>query len=134
MGSGLARQLMEKYDNIRDNYISFRKRKLSSLNSDEDLLGLVNYVVVKADKLVANIFGQVDTRVNEEDTKVYTNTEALLRGIADVRDKAEENSWTVAIPTYIGCGLANGDWDEIREGIEAVFEGSPVNVAFYHYR
>lgn len=95
---------------------------------------MVNYVDTYDEKIVANIFGQVDYAKSKTDKTLYTEEDALLSGIQQVKDKAEQLGFSVAIPTFIGCGLANGDWDSIKPAIEAIFEGSPVNVAFYHYR
>lgn len=143
MASGLAKQIMDKYSNVRDEYIAFCKagvkhaRQSGNLawdaDPDETLLGQVNFVPVYDGKIIANVFGQLDCRDDEEDTAVFTITDALIKGLEAVKDKAKSDGLSVAIPTFIGCGLANGDWSEILPLIEKVFDGSGVDVVFYHY-
>jgi O-acetyl-ADP-ribose deacetylase (regulator of RNase III) len=134
MASGLAKTIMQRYDNVKKEYQAFRKKQLKTVKTDENLLGSVNYVDVYDGKIIANVFGQVDIREDIYDKKVYTDKKALLHGIEQVKIKAEELKLSVAIPTYIGCGLANGSWEEIKPGIEMIFENSTVDVVFYHYR
>lgn len=107
---------------------------MKNLNEPSDLLGEVQYVDNHDGRIIANVFGQVDIRKGYYDKTVYTVTEALLKGVTEVKEKAEKLNFTVAIPTYIGCGLAGGDWNVIKPLIEEVFEGSDVQVTFYHYR
>lgn len=134
MGAGLAKTIMGRYSNVRKEYQKFREKELKTRKTDENLLGLVNYVDVYDGKIIANIFGQVDVRKDRNDTTVYTDKEALLHGIKQVKQKAEELNLSIAIPTYIGCGLAGGNWEEIQEGIETIFKDASVDVVFYHYR
>lgn len=134
MGSGLAKTLMIRYPNVKKEYQNFRKKQLKRVGKDEDMLGMVNYVDVYDGKIIANIFGQADIRKNETDNTVYTEKKSLLEGLRSVKEKAETLNLSIAIPTYIGCGLAGGDWGEIKPAIEEVFQGSTVNVEFYHYR
>ncbi|MGE6604500.1 macro domain-containing protein [Lysinibacillus fusiformis] len=134
MGAGLAKTIMQRYNNVKNEYQAFFMEQIKALEKEECLLGMVNYVNVYDGKIVANIFGQVDIRKHRLDNKVYTVKEALIKGIEDVKGKAEMYSLSIAIPTYIGCGLAGGNWTEVKSEIEAVFHDSTVDVVFYHYR
>lgn len=134
MGAGLALQLTWRFKHLKKEYQSYRNRMLEGSLAEKDLLGLVNPVKVGNHKYVVNIFGQVDIRRGQSDNRVFTDTAALMNGIQIVKKVATERGYSVAIPTYIGCGLAGGDWKEIKPLIEAVFEGSDVDVCFYHYR
>ena len=125
---------MQRYSNVKKEYQSFRKNQLKILKDDENLLGLVNYVDVYDGKVIANVFGQVDVRKDRYDTNIYTVKSALLKGIEDIKRKAEQLGLSVSIPTYLGCGLAGGNWDEIKTEIEVIFHNSSVDVAFYHKR
>lgn len=130
MGAGLAKTILGKYPKVKKEYVNFcRKERIP-----EYLLGKVHYVQVYDGKEIANVFGQLSIRKNQYDKAVYTNTKALITGIDEVRKKAEIIGQSVAIPSYIGCNLAGGDWEEIRWYIEKVFEDSAVDVAFYNYR
>lgn len=129
MGAGLAKQIAQRYPIVKDKYLEHCNKYIR-----ESLLGELHLVDTKEGKLVANIFGQFDIKKNRLDKKVYTDFEALKIGLERVKDFAEVQSMSVAIPTYIGCGLAGGNWDEIKPMIENVFVGSGVKVKFYHYR
>lgn len=131
MGSGLALQIMKRYPSVKKEYVTYRHEQLKLGLKDEDLLGHVNYVDTYDGTIIANIFGQLDIRKGTHDKTVYTKKEALLSGIRQVRDKAEEMNFSVAIPTYIGCGLAGGDWEDIKQGIEEIFKESKVDVTLY---
>lgn len=134
MGSGLAKTLMGRYPNVRKEYQTFRKKQLRKVGTDEGLLGMVNYVDVYDGKIIANIFGQVDFRKGESDKSVYTREDALLDGIRAIKEKGEALGLSIAIPTYIGCGLAGGDWEGIKPAIEEIFKDTTAHVEFYHYR
>lgn len=128
MGAGLAKQIAERYPIVKEKYLEYCNKYIR-----ESLLGELHLVDTKEGKLVANVFGQMGIKKNSLDKKVYTDFEALKLGLERVRNFAEVQSMSVAIPTHIGCGLAGGDWDEIKPMIENVFKGSGVDVKFYHY-
>jgi O-acetyl-ADP-ribose deacetylase (regulator of RNase III) len=134
MGKGLAEQINERYGNVKKEYTKYRDKQLKTGKSDEDLLGLVNYVDTYDETIIANVFGQIDIRKNKYDKTVYTHKDALLKGIRTVRDKAQELNLSIAIPTYIGCGLAGGNWTDIKQGIEEIFKDSQVDVTLYDYK
>lgn len=134
MGAGLAKTILRHFPNVKNEYLEFHRSQLQKNSSKEALLGMVNYVATGNGKTIANVFGQVGIRMGAADKKVYTVNEALLSGIRQVKEYAEANDLTVAIPTYIGCGLAGGDWSEIHEGIESIFSDSDVQVTLYHFR
>ena len=134
MGGGLAKQIMEQYESVKPDYQDFCDVHLKSGNTREELLGKVHFVKVKDGKVIANVFGQLNIRKHRWDKSVYTINDKLFEGISIVKNYAEKNGLSIAIPTYIGCGLANGDWVEIKQGIDNIFKGSTVNVNYYHYR
>ena len=134
MGKGLALSIMNRYDNVRKEYQAFQKKQFKKLGEVEKLLGLTQFIDVYDGKIIANIFGQVDIKKGPHDKNVYTKEPALLKGIEEVKNKAQALGVSVAIPTYIGCGLAGGDWNSIKPAIERIFDGSNVEVTFYHHR
>ncbi|UTL74784.1 Appr-1-p processing protein [Bacillus halotolerans] len=129
MGAGLAKAILNKYSNVKKEYQSFRKFNLNKGLTDKDLLGLVNYVRVSDGKVIANVFGQVNIKKNRFDKTVYTKTEALTRGLTEVKELSKQLNKSVAIPYGMGCGLAGGDWDIISELIDSIF--SDYNVTIY---
>lgn len=134
MGGGLAKQILMKYPEVPKEYKKYWTKWMKNAQKTSVMLGEVLYVDVYDGKIIANIFGQDNIRSGFEDKTVYTKEWALLKGIEEVKNKAYELGLSVAIPTYIGCGMANGDWNEIKPKIEEIFEYSGVDVTFYHYR
>lgn len=134
MGKGLSGKIDDKYNNVRREYKKYYKKHKDNGGKDEDLLGRVQRITVGDGKIVANIFSQEGIRKNAFDQTNYTNSDSLFEGIREVKQFAEIHSLSIAIPTYIGCGLANGDWDYIKAGIENIFSDSDLKVRFYHHR
>ena len=128
MGAGLAKAILNKYPNVKKEYQSFRNFNLNKGLTDKDLLGLVNYVRVSDVKVIANIFGQVNIKKNRFDNTVYTKTDALTRGLKEVKELSKQLNKSVAIPYGIGCGLAGGDWNIISELIESIFSDYKVTI------
>lgn len=73
-----------------------------------------------SDKVIANMFSQ-KANFNTD----YYNMEYALN---NVKDFARSNNYSVAIPYGIGCGIANGDWNEVYKIIEKVFEDYSVTL------
>lgn len=134
MGGGLALQILKRYPEVPKEYKKYCSKRMKQATKTSELLGEVLYVDTYDGKIVANVFGQDFIRNGEQDKTVYTEEWALLKGIESIRNKAFLLNLSVGIPTYIGCGMANGDWESIRPKIEAIFEYSGVNVTFYHKR
>ncbi|AMR46943.1 macro domain-containing protein [Bacillus mojavensis] len=128
MGAGLAKAILSKYPNVKKEYQSFRNFNLNKGLTDKDLLGLVNYVRVSDVKVIANVFGQVNIKKNRFDKTVYTKTEALTRGLKEVKELSKQLNKSVAIPYGIGCGLAGGDWNIISELIDSIFSDYKVTI------
>lgn len=134
MGAGVAKAIYTKYPEVRKEYLKFHKKEIKKVSKTSDLLGLVQFVDVSDGKIVANVFGQDKIQNGWRDTAVYTKEDKLIEGIQKVKELAEKQGFSIAIPYEIGCGLANGDWDSVRPKIEAVFEDSTVDVVFYRYK
>ncbi|RJS57470.1 hypothetical protein CJ481_17205 [Bacillus subtilis] len=128
MGAGVAKAILNKYPNVKKEYQSFRNFNLNKGLTDKDLLGLVNYVRVSDGKVIANVFGQINIKKNRFDKTVYTKTEALTRGLKEVKELSKQLNKSVAIPYGIGCGLAGGDWNIISELIDSIFSDYKVTI------
>ncbi|MEC2307759.1 macro domain-containing protein [Bacillus atrophaeus] len=128
MGAGLAKSILNKYPNVKKEYQSFRNFSLNKGLTDKDLLGLVNYVRVIDGKVIANVFGQVNIKKNRYDKTVYTKTEALTKGLKEVKELSKQLNKSVAIPYGIGCGLAGGDWNIVSKLIDSIFSDYKVTI------
>lgn len=134
MGAGLSGQIMKRYQNVKKEYQKYREKQIKLGLTDEGLLGHVNFVDTYDGTIIANVFGQVNIRKGPGDDTVYTKNEALYQGIRIVKERAAAFNLSVAIPTEIGCGLAGGDWSEIKPEIEKIFNDSQVDVTMYQYK
>jgi len=112
MGSGIAKQVKEKYPEVFNGYYNYCKT-----NTVENILGTALICEADDGKLIANVFGQV----NYGTDKIYTDYEALRKGLEEVKVFADQHFLSVALPYNIGCGRAGGDWEIVSKIIEEVF-------------
>ncbi len=119
MGSGIARQIRDRYPIVYEEYIRYCEGK-----SPEELLGQCQLVETDQ-KTVANLFGQLNYG---REPVLYTNYEGLRRSLQSLKNYAQQNGKQVALPYLIGCGLANGDWSIVSRMIEEVFENYEVTL------
>ena len=83
---------------------------------------------------IAHLFGEnvptgsnVDTDYNALETAFWN-----LKGFLDDADNQGRVRRSVAIPGYIGCGLAGGDWNIVYQIILQEFEQSDIQVVIYY--
>ena len=119
MGGGLARQLADRYPNLEKEY---KKYCDYFENSFKRLWGDVCWSV-KENKVIANTFSQ--------DENFNTNYKAIEKCLLEVREFAQRAKWSIAIPYGIGCGIANGEWNEVYKIIKEVFENSNIQCTLY---
>lgn len=115
MGDGLAKDLANKYPNLKIEYLEFIK----TFKDKNDLLGKVLLVEVKKDLYIANFFSQL--KYGKDKNIVYTSYEAFescINSLKEVNDN--EFNLPIYFPKFIGCGLANGDWVIIRKLIQKI--------------
>ena len=111
---GLAFDMFERFPDAADQYYAivddYRDKMMR-----QDLLGCAQVVVVGHLRYVANVFGQYysgsDYRPDE-----------LRKALKVVAGFAKDNGLSVAIPHKLSCGICGGDWDEVFQIIEEVFE------------
>ncbi len=129
MGAGVALQLKNKLMSKEDYKIY---RNVCDAYSASDLLGtLFNTGTTDgSNRIICGIFGEnVPTR-----DKIDTDYDALYRGFKKLEAYAKENNYSVAIPGLLGCGLAGGDWNFVRDKIiEPIFGESevPLEIVFF---
>lgn len=116
MGSGLAKQLR---DSLHYNFAYEKYIDLCSYTSPQVLLGMCQIVECHS-KIVANLFGQFD--YGRDKNIVYTNYEALFSALKQLSSYARFHRKAVALPYNIGCGLANGNWDEVYPMLDLLFD------------
>lgn len=125
MGSGVAKQIKEKWPTVFKKY-----KELCDKNSGDRkaLLGVAYGVHVDDHTAVINIFGQYQYG---RDGKQYTDIAALRRACVKIA-KAANLGDTIAMPYRIGCGLGNADWGEVMDMLTDVF--SEHHLTLYKYK
>lgn len=117
MNSGIAGQIRKKYNKAYTEYI-----KLFKLDKDAKSKMGKCQIVDCDDKYIANIFGQL--YYGRDENVIYTNYDRLEEALLTLKVFAKKNNLIVSLPYNIGCGLANGDWDnEVLPRINKVFRG-----------
>lgn len=129
MGSGVAKQIRDKYPVAYTEY----KDLVDAYTHGEDLrhtlLGEVNGVRIKSDLYIANMFGQNHYGY---DGGKYTNEEALFKTFKTVRTVAERLEIPVYLPYMIGGYRGGGDWKLIEDYLLTAFDGYEVTLMKYH--
>lgn len=120
MGSGVAKQIKDKYPIAYEEYIDFVSEHTHGENLRHTMLGKVQGVEVKNGLYIANMFGQLNFG---NDGKQYTNTEALFNCFKTLRKVAEVNSLPVSLPYYIGCYRGGADWTVVEDYLITAFNG-----------
>ena len=115
MGSGIARQIREKWPEVywsyRDAYEQYR------LGDVHRLLGSVDIAMVTCStQTVLNMFAQ-DTF--GYDGERYTSYDAFARCLEEIA-KIVPKDKTIGFPKNIGCGLGGGNWKVISALIEEI--------------
>lgn len=125
MGAGVALQIKNKLLDERafEKYVDLCKRK------GEHLLGHVQYLQGAGEKVIANVFGEYKPSYDKVDTDYDSLKEALIL----LHEEAKKYELSVAIPGLMGCGLAGGDWNIVRDMIEEIFGDSevPLEIVFF---
>lgn len=127
MGAGVAKYI--KRDILCERFITYKD--FCEEHTPEFLLGKVLYIPFSKDRtrFVANLFGENIPTGKGRDTDYF----ALHTAFQDLRFEAETKHKSVAIPAYIGCGLAGGDWNYVfSEIIKPIFDNSPVLLYIYY--
>lgn len=128
MGAGFALKIRQRFP------AAFAAYK-SQQRSDGLLLGSVSFAQVGERLWVANVITQA--RIYGAAGEPLADLDAIEKGMSIVAAKALELGLAVEMP-LIGCGLAHGQWNDIRPRIEAglgqvqarvwIFEPAPRSV------
>jgi O-acetyl-ADP-ribose deacetylase (regulator of RNase III) len=109
MGSGIAKSIRSKWPQV---YMDYIRR-----DANEELqLGSVVFTNIAQDLIVASALTQFDCGNDPE--RVYVDYDAITATFAQIKILAKETHLAVHFP-LIGCGLANGKWEEVAPKIEA---------------
>lgn len=116
MGGGVARQLADRYKGLEDKYSEYCK---DHNNRYIDLSADIFYYMTE-DKIIANMFSQKENFDTD-----YLNMDIALTYL---KEFAQKNNLSVAIPYGIGCGIARGEGNKVYKIIEEVFSDYDVTL------
>ncbi len=105
MGAGVAKQIRNKLLTT-EQYHTYRRR--CAFYGDK-LLGSCYIDQVSPEKYVAHLFGENIPTGKGLDTDYG----ALERSLTELGLVAIQHHLPIAIPGYLGCGLAGGDWEHV---------------------
>ena len=118
MGSGIAKQIRERWPVVYDSYIQV---------ASPVWLGCIQKVVVDIpQKTVINMFSQ---EYYGYDGKRYTSYDAFWSCLGAIRDSVPKGS-KIGFPYKIGCGLGGANWQVISTMIIEVL-GKDYDVYIY---
>ena len=120
MGSGIAKQIKERWPVVYDAYSSAYKDREDEIlrncggfehmpNVSETLLGYVQKVPVNEEQVVINMFAQ---QYYGYDGKRYTSYDAFWACLGGIRNSVPKGS-KIGFPDHIGCGLGGANWEVI---------------------
>ena len=125
MGSGIAKQVREKYPWV---YAHYKQLCKNFSHKKEGLLGLVQGIYIDEKTKILNIYAQLNYGY---ENKCYTDYRALK--IALMYVSSHYHNKTIAIPYLIGCYRAGGDWNIVYKMIEEVFADSDCEILICEY-
>ena len=125
MGSGVAKQIKEKYPEAYKEYKEVCNH-FDTQSKKEKLLGWPQLVKIHntCDKYIANMFCQLNYG---HDGKRYTNYEAVYNALEHL-DGMFASHVTFAFPYCFGCDRGGANWNIILKMIEVVFKDREIFV------
>jgi O-acetyl-ADP-ribose deacetylase (regulator of RNase III) len=124
MGSGVAKQLRDKYGGLFREY----KAYLNTYGYGKYALGKCLFVSVVDGKIIANLFGQLDYGYNGQ----FTSYTAIKESLGLLKSFAVDHKYSVALPYKIGSDRGGADWNEVYGIIDKVFEDYEVTLYKYN--
>lgn len=124
MGSGVAKQIREKFPDAYSDYKTMVDYHKKAEGGTKELLGKVQAVKINS-KWICNIFGQ---HAYGHDGKLYTSTDSLYEAFKTIRTYAERVGLSVALPYMIGCYRGGADWKLVEDLLLKAFDGYEVTL------
>ena len=108
MGSGVAKQIREKWPAVYDVYrAEAHPNRLGEICS----VNIIGNIPIQT---VINMYGQ---ETYGYDGRRFTSYDAFWNCLGKIRERVPKDA-TIALPDHIGCGLGGANWEVIRTMIE----------------
>lgn len=125
MGAGVAKSIAKIYP----------EAELVDSNSDyspEDKFGKFTYAVTESGVTVANLYGQYNTGIGlQTDYKMMNSALNYFLYSAKAGLGNNVNLNKVGVPYGMGCGLAGGDWEIVKDMLERASLKHQVDIYVY---
>lgn len=124
MGSGIARQIRERYPEAYN-------ADCKTISGDYKKMGTFSWTKTNDQKFyIYNCYSQYkygrDTR--------HTNYEAIYNGLSAIEQHASRNNLkSLSLPHNMGCVLGGGSWHVVNAIIEDIFENKSINLYICRY-
>lgn len=126
MGSGVAKQIREKWANV---YTAYRAEYDLFTDLNKPLLGNCQLVQVNDHQYVANLFGQDKYGY---DGKRYTSYDGIYDALTNLAFQMENNNMnSVAFPYHMSSDRGGADWFIISTMITSVFKHTNVQIEIW---
>ena len=124
MGSGIAKQIREKYPEAYE-------ADCKTTRGDRLKLGSFSWVRGHDGVYIYNCYSQYFYGRDQR----QTNYEAVYTGLRAILGHAETNDLTsLSLPYNMGCMLGGGSWKIVNAIIEDLFENSPMELYICRYQ
>lgn len=134
MGSGIAKQIRDRWPQVYDDYcynIDYMYEN-DFVKQSFELLGMISWTELIEQKYIVNFFSQ-DKYLPR--SVCHTNYDAFRHCCQMLKKFIVEYELPISVvigfPYKIGCGLAGGDWSIVEKIIEEEFEH--FNVEIWQY-
>lgn len=124
MGAGVARAIANKLLTAEqyNAYVNY------CWIHGQEAVGTVQFIDCEPHLVVANLFSQDEALARRRAGQSITDYEAMFTCLQQVRNLAERRNLPIYIPHGMGCGIAGGDWNRVRQLIYSTLGGSSVHV------
>lgn len=116
MGSGIAKQIRERWPIVYERYLTLYNTK--GIDVRYELLGEIQVVNVESNRNIVNMFGQESYGY---DGRRYTSYDAFWACLGKIKEQVPKGS-KIGFPYKIGCGLGGANWPVIFQMIMEVLE------------
>lgn len=118
-GGGLAYQIKMKYPNCELSAINH----VRTLRNKCDVVGTYNIYNINGNQEIVNCFTQLES--------YDTDYGAIKNVFGDILEYCKTFNKTIAVPYKYGSGIANGNWDIIRNMFEKLSDEYDVDINVY---
>lgn len=123
MGSGVAKQVRERYPNVFEEY-------KMECNFQRNHLGKIQIVPISKTQSIANLFAQDNYGY---DKKCYTDYSALHNCLKQIYMCCRNLNQTIAFPYLMSCARGGGDWNIVYKMIEDIFKDYDGDILICEY-